>query len=327
MNLVGRLKRHALRNFYLYFMAFILVFVSVNFVLIFRFNLLFIAVMFSFFMMFMGQILPLTPYSASYAFYVFSCFSVTSISVLYWIARHAPYSDIYLVAYVGIVAVLVGIPLAIHFLTRKRMGTIPMVPVFSIFFFALLITFGISQPIESGTQDMLFGLTIVLFALVSIFGLNITFRNMVLNRKLGIMDKNRYLRKTKEALLDKYTNADTHADIDLLMYYLSSSFDSFVEGDFERSYMDAYKIVFDLNGKAFKEIYVLPENKERQKHFTDIRHLLSHAHISQKKKEKEKDEKALQKLKELKKGIFKENLDLLKTVKDEFIEMALKAEK
>ena len=28
-----------------------------------------------------------------------------------------------------------------------------MVPVFSIFFFALLITFGISQPVESGTQE------------------------------------------------------------------------------------------------------------------------------------------------------------------------------
>ena len=119
MNLVEGLKSHVLRNFYVYFMAFILIFIAVNFVLIFRFNLLFISIMFSFFMMFLGQVLPLTPYSASYSFYIFSCFSVTSISVLSWIARHAPYSDIFLMAYFVFIAVLIGVPLAVHFLTTK----------------------------------------------------------------------------------------------------------------------------------------------------------------------------------------------------------------
>ena len=152
---------------------------------------------------------------------------------------------------------------------------------------------------------------------------------MTLNRKLGISDRNKYLRKTQDDLTKEFTSEDVHADIDLLIYYLSASMDSFVNGDFERSFVDAYKIAFDNNRKAFQTIYVLPEDKKRQKHFSDIRNMLSHAHLSHKDKKEDEEEKkkALQKLKELKKVLFKENLELLKIVKDEFIEMALKAEK
>jgi hypothetical protein len=149
---------------------------------------------------------------------------------------------------------------------------------------------------------------------------------MVLNRELKIRDRNEYLRKNKDDLLEKYTSADAEADIDLLMYYLSSSLDSFVYGDFDRSFMDAYKIIFDSRGTAFKTIYTLPENKDRRKHFTDIRDILSHACITEKKKgEKETEEKKyIQKLKELKKGLFRETLELLKIVRFEFVEAALK---
>jgi len=325
MDTIEHLKNHILRNIYPYFLVFILVFTLVNILLIFRFNLLFISIMFSFVMMFLGQMLLLTPFSASYPFYVFSCFSVTTISVLYWIARLLPYSDVSLVIYVAIVILLVAVPLGVHLFTRKRIGTGHMVPAFSIFFFGLLLTFGISQPIESSTQNSLFVLTIILFIITSILGLNLSFRTMILNRKLGIRDRNNYLRKTKDDLLKKYTDENVHADIDLLIYYLSSSVDSFVDGDFERSFMDSYKIAFDNQRKAFKTIYILPENKEREKHFSEIRNLLSHAHLSNKNKtEEEEEKKALQKLKELKKGLFSETLDLLKIVRYEFIEMALK---
>ncbi len=322
-----RLKRNVLRNVYSYFVVFVLIFISVNVLLIFRFNLLFISIMFSFFMMFLGQALLLTPFSISYFFYIFSCFSVTTISVLYWIARHVPYSDMYLFIYAVTVVLLVGVPLAIHWFTRKRIGTIPMVPMFSIFFFGLLLVFGISQTIDSSTYDRLFLLTMVLFIITSIFGLNIAFRTLVLNRKLGIRDRNRYLRKTKDDLLEKYTNA--HADIDLLIYYLSSSLDSFIDGDFERSFMDAYKIVFDNQSKAFKTIYVLPEDKERSMRFAEIRDNLSHAHIREKKKGKEETDKKeyLKNLKELKKRLFRDTLDLLRIVRYEFIDVALKKNK
>jgi hypothetical protein len=284
--------------------------------------------MFSVIVMFMGQVFLFTPFSVSYFFYIFSCFSVIAISMLFWIAQHTPYEAIYVTIYGIAVGFLVAIPFVVHWLTRKRIGTIPMVPMFSVFFFGLLIVLSTSQTASNTTFDTLFLLTIVLFIITSIFGLNITFRTMVLNRELGISDRNKYLRKTKDDLLEKYTNADTEADVDLLIYYLSSSLDSFVYGDFDRSFMDAYKIAFDSNGKAFKTIYILPENKERSDDFADIRHNLSHARITEKKKGKKETEekKDLQKLKELKKGLFRKTLDLLKIVRYEFIEVALKKE-
>jgi hypothetical protein len=154
--------------------------------------------------------------------------------------------------------------------------------------------------------------------------MNLTFRTLTVNKKLGVRDRNRYLRKTKDDLKKK-AEKDVHADIDLLIYYLSSSLDSFIDGDFERSFMDAYKIAFDNRRKAFKTIYVLPEDKEREKHFSEIRNLLSHAHLEKRKKSEEDDEtEDLQKLKDLKKKLFRETLELLKIVKDEFIDVALK---
>jgi hypothetical protein len=148
---------------------------------------------------------------------------------------------------------------------------------------------------------------------------------MVLNRKLGIRDRNNYLRKTKDDLFEKNTNVDARADIDLLMYYLSSSLDSFVDGDFERRFMDAFKII-DEKGTAFKTIYTLPISEDQWKRFKNIRNNLLHARITEDKKEEKENEKKeyLRKLKELKKGLFRDTLDLLKMVRFEFIDVALK---
>lgn len=279
--------------------------------------------------MLLGQALLITPFSITYPFYLFSCFSVIAISVLYWIAQHLPLTETYLVLYYLVIAVLIVVPFVIHFFTRKRnIGTFSFVPLFSIFLFGLLLTFGISQTIGRSTQDSLFYVTMVLFILTSIFGLNNSFRTLVLDRNLGIKDRNSYVRKCKDDLLKKYLSTDASDSVNLLIYYLGSSLDAFVEGDFERSFMDSYKIVFDLNGKAFKAIYELPENKERQKHFSDIRNLLSHAHIRQRKAKEgtEETKKDFQKLKDVKKTLFRDTLDILKIVKFEFIEVALKKE-
>jgi hypothetical protein len=227
-----------------------------------------------------------------------------------------------------VAALLVAMPWIVHLFTRRRLGDFPMISTFSIFFFGLLLIFGLSQKIEGNTLDTFFGLTMLLFSITSIIGLNMSWRTLILNRELGIRDRQRFILKTKDELLKKNANQDVRNDVDLLMYYLRSSLDSFVEGNFDDSFMDAYKIVFDSKGTAFKAIHVLPENKDRQKRFREIRNCLSHAHIDERKTKETNEEKKkdLQKLKDTHKRLFQDNLDILRIVKSEFIEAALKKE-
>lgn len=327
MNLTERLKNHVLMNANLYLMAFIIIFMSGNFLLIFQFNLLFIAMMFSIFMMFLGQMLLFTPYSVAYPLYLFSSFAVVCISILYWIAQRVPYSDFYVLLWAIVIVVLVAISLAVHLFTRKKTGTFPILPVISIFLFGLLLALGVSQTADVA-RDRMFPLTVAIYSIISIFCFNTSFRAMALNKKLGVNDINKYLRKTKEDLLKKYPSDDARAEIDLLIYYLNSSVNSFIEGDLQRSFMDAYKIAFDNKRKAFKTICILPESKEENGRFREIRDNLSHSHITKKNKGKEEPEKKeyIKKLDEAKKKLFHDTLDLLKIVRYDFIDTALKEE-
>jgi len=277
--------------------------------------------MFSTIVMFMGQVLLLSPFGFTYPFYTFSFTEAIFISVLIWLSSHMPFSELAVLIFFVVVAALIAVPLTIHWLTKKRIGTIPMIPIFSIFFFGLLIALSNAETLPRTSYDSLFLLANVLFILTSIFGLNIAYRTMMLNRELKINDRNQYLRKTKDDLLKKHTSTDAHADIDLLIYYLSSSLDSFVYGDFDRSYMDAFKII-DNKGRAFKTIYTFLMKEEQWKHLKGIRNNLSHARITEGKKEETEEE--LQKLKEIKKKLFRETLGILKIVRFQLIDAALK---
>jgi len=162
--------------------------------------------------------------------------------------------------------------------------------------------------------------TILLFVITSVLGLNNAYRTLILNKKLRINNRNTFLLKTKEGLKTKYKGEDEQADIDLLTYYLSSSIDSFVYGDFDRSFMDAFKII-DNQGTAFARIYVLKIGETEWKRLRDIRNNLSHAKISGDKEDLEEGQ--LKALKDLKKNLFQETLNLLIKVRFDFIDKAL----
>lgn len=231
-----------------------------------------------------------------------------------------PYSEFAESIYLIVVTVLIAIPLVTHKLTRRRIGTIHIIPIFSVFFLGLLITLSSTQTLSNTSFEVLFMLAILLFTSTSILGLNMAYRTITLNRELKIGDRNQYLRKAKEDLLKRYNSTDAKPDIDLLIYYLSSSLDSFVYGDLDRSFMDAFKII-DNKGTAFKTIYTLHLDEKQWKHLKDIRDRLSHARIRQDKKEEEKE--ILQILKKLRKTLFRETLEVLRIVHFEFINVAL----
>lgn len=288
------------------------------------FNNLSVLLIISVSVMFMGQILLIVPFGYSYLFYLFSYFMTIGISTVNWVPRHLAKNEFSsFIILIFILLVLTVVPYKIHLLTRERIGTIPMIPVFSLPLFLILIFLGNSSNPQSTIIDFAFLVATILFIFTSILGLNKLHRIVILKVKTGIGDRATFFTKITEDLLEKYPTAKD--DVDLLIYYLSSSLDSFVNGDVERSFMDAYKIAFDSNRKAFKRIYVLPENKERQKHFSEIRNNLSHARIINKKTKRDNGEEkeSLRELDAVKKRLFSETLDLLRIVRYEFIEVAL----
>jgi len=319
-----RFKRLLLRNTYgLFVVVFLGIMLAYSLTRISLTSPFSYLVVFSVVIALLGQVLLLAPFGFSYSFYVFSFSEAIFISLLIWLPYHIFSPELGVPIYSGVVVLLITLPFTVHWLTKKRIGTLPIIPIFSIFLFGLLIIFSNAQSVPSTSFDMLFLLTIVLFILTSILGLNMTYRTLILNRELKIRDRNHYLRKTKENLLGRFNSTDAQADIDLLIYYLSSSLDSFVYGDLDRSFMDAFKII-DNRGTAFKTVYTIPMNEEQWNYLKDIRNNLSHARITEKKSEKESDREELQKLKELKKGLFEATLGLLKIVRFQFIEAALK---
>ena len=274
--------------------------------------------------MFLGQTLLIMPYGhfISYYFYLVSCVFGSGITLLLWFFQHALTSLSYIGIYFGFWASLVIIITLSHYFTCKRDGAPSLLGAFSIFFFGLLFVFGTSKTISQSVYDQLFFLTLALFVFTGVFGVNQLFRGAMLKKELKIINRETYPSQVKDELMKK-TNA-CEGEVDLLAYYLKSALNSFVEGDYERSFMDAYKIVFDNKRKAFEHIYVLPENTERQQYFANIRDALSHAKHSIKGK-KENDKERLDRIKESKKKLYKSTLELLKIVKFEFIDSALKA--
>ncbi len=269
-------------------------------------------------MMFVGQALLLTDFSLAYFFYGISFVIAIALSVLFWMASNSNFSN---GPYLVIVGLLVGVPFAIHWETRKRAGAVPLIPIYSIFFLGLLIilsTSGIvSTSLVKTSLSAIFNVAIIIFVITSIFGLNISWRTLVLNKALKISNRKRYLEIIKEELKKRYTSKEALKDIDLLTYYLSSSLDAFVNGDFDRSYIDAFKVIDDY-GKAFKRIYPIGVGESELGRLSNIRNNLSHAKI----KGTENMEQT-QALKEVKKDLFKDTLGLLKLIKFEFIEKAL----
>jgi hypothetical protein len=280
---------------------------------------------FSITLMLLGQVFLITSFGQAYFFYFYSFFLAISMSVLFWMALHVvlPDTNYSILLYVTIILILSVIPLIIHLKTRERIGTIPLIPVYSIFFLGLLLVLSVngnvSNTISSTSLSYLFNLTIFLFIITSIFGLNIAYRTLRLNRILKIGNSKKYLIETKQKLKLKYQDENAQADIDLLTYYLSSSLESFIQGDFERSYMDAFKII-DNRGTSFTRVYTPSIDDSEWKKFNEIRKYLSHAKIEDKNKV---ISERLSDLKDVKKELFKETLALLEFVQFEFVMKAL----
>jgi hypothetical protein len=259
--------------------------------------------------MLMGQFSIISRHSFAYGLYCFSCVVSIGFALFFWFNRNALFLEHYIITFIALTLVI----LILHIQTRKTLRVFPMFQVFSIFFFGLLIVLGTGE-ITQYSSNWLFGMTLLLFILVTIQGLNMAYRNVVLNKALKATNTEDLVGRCRDRLLVKFKNETS--DIELLLHYFNSSLEHFVEGNFDSSFLDAYKIVFDGEGKAFHNIYVLPDAKGsvRSSSYARIRAILTHA--------KGRDAN-LPEIKQTRKKLFDTTLDLLKIVKFEFIEASL----
>lgn len=252
-----------------------------------------------------GQFSAVYHHSFSYWLYFISCVISIGLSLFIWMTSHFPYWDIYFPTLVVLILILV----ISHVKTRRWLRAPPMFNIFSIFLFGLLIVLS-PGTITRTSIDWMFVLTLFLFILVAVQTLNMTFRNRILNNELEISNIEDYVEKSKTALLKKFD--DVKSDVDLLLYYFSSSLEHFIEGDLSSSFVDAYKIIFDTEGRAFAKIYVLPNVGTRMKPYSHTRAILVHA------KGRGAKFPTIQKMQ---RELLNQTLDLLKIVKFEFIDV------
>ncbi len=251
-----------------------------------------------------GQLLVGYQYSFTYPLYFLSCTLSVAVPLFFWTAiRGLGVFYLLIIPYLAMVV-------AVHLKTRERQVMFYSSSTFSIVLFALMFVLS-SGSLSQSAIDTFFGAAIVLFSLVSIPLLNTAYRTAILNRELKIRNIDDYLEDSRKKLLNKFTSKAE--DVEMLLYYADHALNSFIEGDFETSFIEAYKIVFDNQGEAFKEIYVLPKPNEGSK-FSEVRAKLAHA---------KGRNSNLKKVKENKKKLYKNTLHLIKILKLEFIDRAV----
>lgn len=261
----------------------------------------------AFVIMLSGQISTISNYSFAYFLYYASCVISFVLALYLWMSARFPFYDIY---FLVLLSVLVVIHVS-HLVTRKRLETLPAFSIFSIFLFGLLIAFSTGTMAQQ-TTDWLFWLTVTLFMFVVVQCLNAAYRVRILNKSLQMSSIEEYCMNCESRLHEKFKTET--ADTDLLLYYLRSSLRRFTEGDFEGSFIDAYKIVFDEDGRAFEKLYVLPNAKELVQPYSRTRAVLAHA--------KGRDA-ILSDVKKTKRRLFEDTINILTILKRDFIEGAL----
>lgn len=256
-----------------------------------------------------GQIFLSTPFGhiMPYYFYLVSIIVGMNIALLLWFEQNMVISTVALTIWIAIWVASTAVFATVHYLTFKKAIDPQLMRIFSFFLFGLLFVFASPKAYSPLSYNLLFFLTLVLFILNGVFCSNQLFRATIIKKELGFANRENYVSKTKDDLL-KIPNI-SEKDVDLLVYYLKSSLNAFVQGDLEKSFMDAFKIAFDNHGKSFEGIYTLPEDIARHQHYANIRDSLSHAKHTPKNKNEQQKEKIIR-LEEMKKSLYMENLKI-----------------
>ena len=146
---------------------------------------------------------------------------------------------------------------------------------------------------------------------VSVQITNMTYRVKVLNQDWEISNRIKLLEKYDEQLKKISTNyaEDEREKIKSIQFFLEHSVNDFISGDFETSYLNSFKILFDQRGGnyVYRNIYQIERFYDLRGNFATIRNNLVHSRDSET-------------LKQTRKSLFKNSLELLHIVKWDFMD-------
>lgn len=204
----------------------------------------------------------------------------------------------------------VGLVLVFHMLTRKRTmfwriskseasrSSIAGASILFIFFGMIVLN---PTALNLSTQSELFYFSVALFAYVasSMLYVNSNYRLFAISDRIGVRS---FERKSSEILANiekKFPN--NLRNVDMLRYYFRESFYSYLDGDFERSFIWGYKVIREPT--IVNPVEYINDKREEKQSLSDIRNTIEH---SRRKGHVDTDE-----IKRIIRNLFDDCLDLL----------------
>ena len=241
--------------------------------------------------------LPMIPSKIAYYAYLPASFFGLEVSIIFWLNRFGMLVQPILL---GSVLMAFCMLTLFHYWTRRglvihrkflygglgldlkrmtRVGEMMIAP----FFLVMSVIF--SNPELMGVPSL--SILIVVSSLVflylafSVLGLNVTYRNRLLNEKLGTKDFASKLIDLEEELLKRHPQKlDT---VYFFSFVLRSAMDDFAYGDYERSFLDGYRIIHDKIIRNPKTIVNKKVDEKTLDEYRRIRVFLVHGFLKEKK--------------------------------------------
>jgi len=246
-------------------------------------------------------------------------------SGVYWVSIPSPFLGILfglmslVQKYIGLsvawflLVVLVSFTLVIgfHIGTRKRavfwkfqMSSLSRLGIAtsSVIFLALAMAVIYPSILATNLQNELFYFTVAILGYIttSMLYINSSYRYYVLSDRIGTNNLEKYLSGKWKNIEKRFSSEQQ--DLDLLQYYFHESYTSFLEGDFEKSFVWGYKVIREktvVNPTEFVD-----DKREDKPSFSEIRNTLQHSR-------REDTHIGTQTIKKVMKNLCDDALDLL----------------
>jgi hypothetical protein len=260
-------------------------------------------------LMVIGLFAVFVPYSFSYYLSLLSAVITPAFNMLVWFVNvQTRLSLSPAISFISILIVGIVILTAHQFTYKENLsdrsfleGLIVMI---LFYLFATMLFLSNPSSTDLTAIDSMFIMGIAIFVVVATQIVNMTLRVKMLNERLGIKNRTKKIELYESKL--EHSGYDSR-EIDFIFYYLKPALEDFIVGNFESSFENAFKIVFD---GEFDNLYKIADYDDRRKPYARIRNTLAHARARSARVEKVQD------IRETKKQLFNGTLDILAIVKE-----------
>jgi hypothetical protein len=147
------------------------------------------------------------------------------------------------------------------------------------FFLVMSAVFSIPDLMSVSLESVLVVVAslIFLYTAFSVLGLNVSYRTKRLNNKLGIKDIYSHLKNLEARLLEKYPRE--RETVNFFSFVLGSAIDDFIYGDYDKSFLDCYRIIKDKIIRSPRTIVQRRVDQDTLDEYRRIRVFLVHGHL------------------------------------------------